>query len=157
MSRQFNAVGLASLKFSEGCKLNRYTDTAGISTIGYGHTGPLPQVALDLGYPAYPDTLDQMAADWLLWYDVQQFAMKLEPLVPNATDNEWAAMICLAYNIGVGAFRSSSVLRLHLAGNYELAATAFLLWDKDHHDGALVTVPGLLARRQREMGLYLSP
>ena len=51
---------------------------------------------------------------------------------------------------------TSTVLRQHRAGNYTAAADAFLMWDKDHCDGQLVTVPGLLRRRQLERGFYLS-
>jgi hypothetical protein len=39
--------------------------------------------------------------------------------------------------------------------NY-LAADAFLMWDKDHQDGQLVVVPGLLKRRQIERAYYLN-
>jgi lysozyme len=69
--------------------------------------------------------------------------------------NQFDAMVSLAFNIGSRAFRSSTVLRQHRAGNY-LAAAAFLLWDKDHQDGQLVVVPGLLRRRQIERAYYLN-
>jgi len=36
------------------------------------------------------------------------------------------------------------------------AADAFLMWDKDHQDGQLVVVPGLLKRRQIERAYYLN-
>lgn len=152
--QQFNDAGLSLLKEFEGCKLARYNDLAGVSTIGYGHTGPLPQPALDLGWPAYPDTIPQMAADWLLWYDAQQFSAKVAALISSATDNQFAAMVSLAYNIGVGAFRTSSVLREHIAGKFASAAAAFLLWDKAHEDGQLVEVAGLFRRRTAEATLY---
>jgi len=71
-------------------------------------------------------------------------------------DNQFAAMVSLCFNIGSGNFRTSSVLRQHLAGNPAAAADAFLMWDKAHVDGGLQVVQGLLNRRQRERELYLA-
>ncbi len=72
-------------------------------------------------------------------------------------DNQFAAMVSLCFNIGWGNFRTSSVLRLHVAAQPGAAADAFLLWDKAHVNGVLQEVPGLLSRRQRERDLYLAP
>jgi GH24 family phage-related lysozyme (muramidase) len=47
------------------------------------------------------------------------------------------------------------VLRQHRTENYLAAGDAFLMWDKDHQDGQLVVVPGLLRRRQIERAYYL--
>ena len=44
-----------------------------------------------------------------------------------------------------------------LEKNANAAADAFLLWDKTHIDGQLVTVKGLLNRRRKERALYLTP
>jgi hypothetical protein len=41
-------------------------------------------------------------------------------------------------------------------GDYLAAGDAFLMWDKDHQDGQLVVVPGLLRRRQIERAYYLN-
>jgi lysozyme len=65
-------------------------------------------------------------------------------------------MVSLCFNIGSGNFRTSSVLKFHLAGSVDAAADAFLLWDKAHVDGVLQEVAGLLARRQAERALYLT-
>jgi GH24 family phage-related lysozyme (muramidase) len=39
-----------------------------------------------------------------------------------------------AFNIGIKGFLSSTVLREHLASNFQAASQAFLLWDKAHVD-----------------------
>jgi len=72
-----------------------------------------------------------------------------------SSDNQFAAMVSLTFNIGTGAFLGSTVLHQHKAGNFEAAADAFLLWDKAHINGKLVVVPGLLNRRIDERALYL--
>jgi lysozyme len=59
-------------------------------------------------------------------------------------------MVSLCFNIGGHSFRTSTVLRQHRAGNYLASGDAFLMWDKDHQDGQLVVVPGLLRRRTME-------
>ncbi|SFF14639.1 lysozyme [Paracidovorax wautersii] len=82
---------------------------------------------------------------------------------PN--ENQLAAMVVLAYNIGLGwsgsskpkgakdGFRQSSVLKAHNRGDTAAAARAFRLWNKA---GGEVS-PGLEARRLAESQLYLTP
>jgi lysozyme len=60
------------------------------------------------------------------------------------------AMVSLAFNVGIGAFLRSSVLRLHLAGDHRRAAEAFGLWNKA---GGKI-LPGLVRRRTAEANLY---
>jgi lysozyme len=70
-----------------------------------------------------------------------------------STENQLGAMLSLAFNIGLGGFQTSSVLRHHRAKDYRLAADSFLLWVKDNG----VFVQGLYNRRVVERNLYLSP
>lgn len=67
-----------------------------------------------------------------------------------ATARQKAAMTSLAYNIGLGAFGRSTVLKRHRAGDYEAAANAFALWNKA---GGRV-MKGLVRRRAAEAALY---
>ena len=68
-------------------------------------------------------------------------------------------MVILAYNIGLGAFSTSTVRRLHNIGDFTGAANAFLLFDKYHKNGVgpLVVCQGLLNRRKFESTLYATP
>ncbi len=68
------------------------------------------------------------------------------------TPNMLGAMVSLAYNIGLGAFGKSSVLKNHLARRYANAAASFNLWNK----GGGKVLPGLVRRRAAEAVLYLS-
>src|SRR6185312_10978991 len=108
MTREINAAGMQLIKSHEGCRLEAYQDQRGIWTIGYGHTrGVLPGTIWN-----------QWQAEEALSDDL----MGAEAVVEDATDsvetsdNEFAAMVSLCFNIGSGNFRSSSVLRLHLTG-----------------------------------------
>lgn len=114
-------------------------------TVGWGATGP------EIG----PNTV------WTLEFADQDLCNRLTVLTgqvreactlePN--ENELAALVSLAYNIGIGGLRKSTVVRQHNAGNHEAAARAFSLWNKA---GGQV-LRGLVARRLAEAALYLTP
>ena len=67
--------------------------------------------------------------------------------------NEFDAMVSLAYNIGVAGFKRSSVLRRLNKGDRTGAAKAFHLWNK----GGGRILAGLVSRRAREAALFLKP
>ena len=141
-------AGLDLLKQFEGCRLDAYQDTAGVWTIGYGHTVGVVQGM----------TISQAQADQLLSVDTLHTVSIATTLLAGVAllQHQFDAMVSLAFNIGSRAFHSSTVLRQHRAGNYPAAADAFLMWDKDHQDGQLVVVPGLLRRREIERAYYLN-
>lgn len=144
--RQVNEAGRRLVAEFEGCRLDAYICPAGVPTIGYGRTE-----GVKMG-----DTITQEEADRFLQADLNSFAAQVEPLVPSTTtDNEFAAMTSLAFNIGVGGFRGSSVLRLHNVGQRLAAANAFLLWNKAKVGGQLQPLAGLTRRREAEKALYL--
>jgi len=146
--RSIDPAGFNIVKTNEGCLLHSYQDVAGVWTIGYGHT------------PARPgQTITQAEADALLIQDLQHAEVAVDSCTSDVptTDNQFSAMVSLAFNIGTGAFHASSVLRDHRGREYGAAANAFLLWDKAHINGQLVMVRGLLRRRNEERDLYLSP
>lgn len=89
------------------------------------------------------------------------FARKLAPVkdainslvrVP-LNQNEFDALASFVYNVGVGAFRSSTLLRLLNAGKRQAAAAEFDRWTRA---GGRV-LPGLVRRRDAEQALFLTP
>ena len=140
--------GLNLMKLWEGLKLTSYLDVSGIATIGYGHTE-----GVELG-----QTITEQKAASLFISDLGPVSSVVATVAgPLTTDRQFSAMISLAFNIGRAGFLSSTVLREHRATNYVAAADGFLLWDKAHVDGVLVTIDGLLNRRKAERNLYLQP
>lgn len=145
--RHINPAGLDLVKSMEGLKLQAYQDTGGVWTIGYGHTSEV--------FPGMVIT-EAKATDFL-----RQDLAAAEGFVGEVTgdvatsDAQFSAMVSLVFNIGAGAFKGSTVLRLHRQGNYPAAGNAFLLWDKGHVNGQLVMLKGLLRRRNDERFLYL--
>lgn len=135
--------GLGLIKSSEGCRLKAYKCSAGVWTIGYGHTGPDVHEGMEIS---------QADADTLLRLDVARFERAVIKTCPKISQPQFDACVSLAYNIGEGAFAKSSVARLHNAGKYAEAGQAFMLWNKA---GGKVS-RGLTARRSKESALYLS-
>lgn len=145
--RQITAAALDLIKRDEGLRLAAYRDVAGIWTVGYGHT------------PAFPgEIVTEAQATALLVGDVQHAADAVDAVTHDVptTDSQFSAMVSLAFNIGTGAFKTSTLLRKHRARDYTGAADAFLLWDKAHVNGVLVVVAELLRRRGEERAMYRS-
>ncbi len=144
---QVSTQGRSLIESFEGCRLAAYLCPAGVPTIGYGHTA-----GVKMG-----DTLpDKTAADNLLSQDLVGFAGQMDRALAGvpASQHQFDAMVSLAFNIGMGNFSTSTVMRQHKAGQYAAAAAAFALWNKATVDGQLQVLPGLVSRRAAEAALY---
>lgn len=139
------------IALEEDCRLAAYQDDGGIWTCGWGETDGV-----------------QPGARWTQEYADERLRRALQEWVEGvqralagayANTNQLAAMLCLAYNIGMSAFARSTVCRLHRAGDYSGAARAFALWNmvRDRSTGKLRPHPALEARRAREAARYLEP
>jgi len=113
-------AGLRLIQNYEGVRLKAYRDAVQVLTIGYGHTGPDVTDGLEI---------TQARADELLRQDVARFERGVEDaLTRAATAGQFDAMVSLAFNIGLGAFRSSTLLRLFNEGKPREAAQQFGEW-----------------------------
>ncbi|MFZ5784723.1 MAG: lysozyme [Pseudomonadota bacterium] len=158
MPREINEAGYRLIKeFEAGPQLGgqpaltAYRCPAGTWTIGWGHTGP------DV-VPGTTVTLE--GAQALLERDLDGAESCVERAATRSpNENEFAAMVALAFNVGTDGFKASTVLRRHNLGDRAGAAAAFGLWRKmrDPVTGQLVDSPGLIRRRHLEAGLYLTP
>lgn len=140
-----NNAGIALIKRFEGLSLRTYKCPAGIWTQGFGHTGPDVEPG---------EEINEREAEQLLIGDLLKFEYGVESALDGvpASSNEFSAMVCLAFNIGLGNFRKSSVLKFHKDGKKTLAANAFLLWIKANGK----PLAGLVKRRNAERALYVS-
>lgn len=141
--RRISATGLALLKEFEGCRLVAYRDTGGVLTIGYGSTGPHVKAGM---------RITQEEAEALLKKDLDRFEKGVARLAPVATQNQFDAMVSLAFNIGLSNFEKSTVRKTHNAGATISATKAFAFWNKDNGK----VLPGLVRRRAAEAELYAS-
>jgi lysozyme len=135
--------GLALLKSMEGLSLDAYPDGGGWS-IGYGHHGK------DV-FPGMQIT--QQRADDLLASDLERFETGVEQALTQAAhQEEFDAMVDFAYNVGLAAFRDSTLLAHVNAGRHAEAAAEFGKWV--YGDPNEPPLPGLVKRREREAALY---
>lgn len=131
------------VKGFEKCRLHVYMPTPDDHpTIGWGTTGA------DV-YMGMADWTQQQC-DSRFTSDFAKFAGKVGTLALTATQNQFDAMVSLAYNIGVHNFAASTVLREHLRGNYAKAQAAFAMWNKQHGE----VLDGLTRRRAAEAEIY---
>ncbi len=134
----------------EGCELSPYEDVVGVWTIGRGMT-VMPD---GTRVTALTPPITQAQADSMGAWRVNQFLITVEALLTGATNNnQLGAMTSFAYNVGINNLASSTLLRMHNAGNFQMAASQFPRWDMagGRHK------PGLLRRRLAEQQVYLSP
>lgn len=145
--------GLEFIQKHEGLKFQSYRDSASIPTIGYGTT------RYENGDPVLMgQVIDKERADALLAYWVGVFAEGVDKLVDvQLTQNQYDAIVAFAYNIGLGGFKTSSVLkRLNKNPNDPAIRDAFMLWNKATVNGKKVPITGLTNRRRAEADLYFS-
>jgi len=143
----------------EGIRLTVYKDSGGASTVGRGHLVLATDTVMRGGVatklaPFGPVTAITAAeSDAFFERDTAtaRNAVANKVTVP-LTENQRAALASLVFNIGTGAFSTSTLLKNLNAGNFLAAADQFLVWKKDNG----VDVPQLLARRQRERALFLA-
>lgn len=141
------------IKQFEGFRAAPYKDSAGIPTIGYGTITYPDGAKVTMNDPA---CTDDEATAWLS-FQMSLKSKTIAPLLQRAASlHQAAAMLSLTYNIGSGAFSTSTVLRKFNAGDIAGAADAFLMWDKATVDGKLVVVQGLLNRREAERTIFLT-
>lgn len=150
------ARGVTLIKRFEGCHdrlpdghIAAYPDpgTGGAPwTIGWGAT------EID-GRAVRPnEVITQERADEILLADLRKFSQGVKSALGSAptTQAQFDAMVSLAYNIGVGALKSSTLLKKHKAGDYAGAQAEFPRWNKA---GGRV-LSGLVKRRAEEAKLY---
>lgn len=132
--------GREFIKSHEGLRLNAYSCSAGVRTIGYGHTGG-----------NFPNTITQVQADAYFDADIAVFENGVTQLVKvQNTQSQFDALVSLAFNIGVGAFGKSTLLRKLNQGNFAGAQAQFSAWCK----AGGKTNAGLLKRRLDEANMF---
>lgn len=148
---QMSDEGLRLVKSFEGYHSRQkdgscaaYLCPARVPTIGWGCTE-----GVRLGM-----TWTEGEAEAGLRRELAKFEAGVQRLVTvDLTQNQFDALVSLTYNIGLGAFAKSTVLKRLNRGDYEGAAQAFHAWRK----GGGRVLGGLISRRQREAALFLKP
>lgn len=142
-NRTISAKGIALIKRFEGCRLTAYKCSAGVWTIGYGHTSGVHS----------GQVITQAQADALLRQDLEKFERYVNstayvPITAQLNDNQFAALVSFAFNCGQGKLK-----RLCAGRNTAQIAAAMPQYCK----AAGRKSPGLVQRRAAEVALFNTP
>ena len=132
----------------EGCSLTAYRCPAGVLTIGYGHTGP------DV---TEGKVITPAQAVALFNYDIDKFAAGVEALTGAValSERQFDALVSFAYNVGIAAFKKSTLLRKVLADPADKSIRGeFMKYVKSRVNDQLRQLPGLVKRRSAEADHY---
>ncbi len=136
----------------EGLRLNAYVDPATGGepiTIGYGHTSAAGAPVVKLGMK-----ITEAEAETILKRDLQKFADGVfKMLTAPVNPYQFGAMTSLSFNIGLGNFGKSTLLKKVNAGDFEGAAAQFARWNKANKK----VMAGLTRRRAAEAALFMRP
>lgn len=143
MKTSERGVGLI-VKF-EGFRAQAYIPVPGdVPTIGFGFTK-----GVKMG-----DTMTMFEAKERLKKELVEYERGvLSACTHQPNQNQFDALVCFAFNVGVDGLKKSSVIKAHNRLDYQAAARAFGLWNKA---GGKVYA-GLTRRRAAEAALYLEP
>jgi GH24 family phage-related lysozyme (muramidase) len=136
--------GIKLIQSYESLRLTAYkaVSTEKYWTIGYGHYGSDVRNG---------QTITKAKANELFKKDLKQFEAAVNDAVNvTLTQNQFDACVSLAYNIGAGAFQSSTLVKKLNQKDYAGAAEQFLRWNKS---GGRV-LNGLVKRREAEKELF---
>lgn len=134
------------IKEAEGLRLIVYKCPAGYLTAGWGHRTDKPINSI----------IKLSEAEQWLRDDMAGVLAHIGPVVVERLNtNQLAAVWDLVFNIGAGAFASSTMRAMILAGNMTGAAAQLRRWNKATVSGQLVELPGLTIRREAEETLFL--
>ena len=147
MTRQISPHGLEKLKQWEGLKTKAYKDAGGVWTIGYGHTAMAgsPQ-------PYQCQVITAAEAENILLKDLVQYEAAIENNVNvKLNDNQFAALVSFAFNVGIGAFKNSTLLKKLNQGDFNAVPTELMKWTK----AGGKKLQGLVNRRRAEGYLWM--
>lgn len=135
------------VKRFEGFSPTIYVCPAGYPTIGYGHVVTPEEKDL------FKVLLTEAEAESLLLKDLLKFYIGVKKLLPGVYLHQycWDALTSFAFNVGLYAFRASTLRRKILGGYVVDAADQFERWI---YAGGR-PLPGLKKRRQAEKSLYI--
>ena len=140
---QTSKAGLEFIASHEGCVLNVYEDVAGYPTIGIGH---LIRDGEDFSGGITRDQAIELLQD-----DAKEAEDCVNANVTvDLSQEQFDALVSFVFNVGIGAFRKSTLLRLLNEGRPEEVPVQLKRWNKA---GGKI-VQGLISRRAAESDLW---
>ncbi len=144
-----NDAGYKLISMSEGYSPVPYICSGGVCTIGKGTTMDADFNPITMNHPQ----IDITQANKLFYRDIKIFSDSvMKDVKVPLNDNQFSALVSLAYNIGQGHFRASTLLRKLNRGDYNGAANEFWKWRRANG----VILRGLVKRRELERKLFMT-
>lgn len=145
---QVSRAAVELIKRFEGYRMKAAQLSDGRWTLGYGHTLTARAGA----------SVSEQDAEALLLYDLITVAHAVnENVYAPLNQNQFDALVCFAFNIGIENFVRSDVLRRLNEGALLQAACAMEMWRKADFEGERIVVDALVRRRSAEKTLFLTP
>ncbi len=145
-----SAAGIALTENEEGCVLTAMKDVDGVYVLGYGNK------IFDGKQVVAGQTCSAVDADLNCRAHSQQCATAIIAAVKfGLTQGQLDALTDFVYNVGLGGFLSSTILKT-LNARQSVSEDMFTRWNKITKNGVHVELPTLTARRRREYQLFLS-
>jgi lysozyme len=145
---KFSEEGFKILEEEEGWRENPYLCPAGVPTIGYGSTVYEDGTPVKLSDPAITEERGKELVN-------AHFKKSVYPAISLVkvplSQNQFDALCDIVYNIGIGNFSKSTLLKKVNAADWEGAAAEFKKWNM----GGGKVLPGLVRRREKEAKLFL--
>ena len=133
--------GIALIKKFEGCELEAYQCSAGVWTIGYGHTKDIVEGM----------TISKEQAEEMLVDELHEYENYINKYVTVAlSQNQFDALVSWVYNLGPANLKASTMLKVLNKGQYEEVPAQMKRWNKA---GGKV-LEGLIRRREAEACLF---
>jgi lysozyme len=144
---EVNKAGRDLIKKFEGCKLRAYKCPAGLWTISWGLTFYPDGTKVKEG-----DVITQQQAENYFNAIVDDFAKKVDALIKsNVSENNFSALVSFTFNVGIGNFQRSTLLRKVNANPKDATIPAeFRKWVRANGE----VLKGLVRRRDAEAKLY---
>lgn len=145
---QVSRAAVDLIKRFEGYRQKAAQLPDGRWTVGYGHTLTAREGA----------SVSEKDAEALLLYDLISVAHSVnEHTYTPLNQNQFDALVCFAFNIGLDNFLRSGVLRRINEGSLLQAACAMEMWRKADFEGERIVIDALVRRRAAEKTLFLTP
>lgn len=120
LNMNISLTGLAHIKGWEKLRLNRYLDEGGKPTIGYGHL-----IKPTENYT----TITEAQAEMILLQDLSEAIEAVNKFVKvPLTQRQFDGLVSFVFNVGVGAFRKSTLLKLLNKGDIAGVRQQFGKW-----------------------------
>ena len=131
----------------EGLRLKAYDDGVGVWTIGFGTTIYPNGIRVKKG-----DICTEAQAKAYMAHDLKKFESTVNSAVTvPINQNQFDALVSLAYNIGTGAFSKSTLVKKLNAGDIRGASDQFDVWV----NAGGKRMQGLANRRAKEKEVFL--